>query len=344
MTTPASRIPLLVGSLGLLLCADGVPAQLPGILPAPQNVPAESAKPKLLCSDSSRAHSRTPLTRGALGANDTIPWLRVRAWRRYHDVDGGCYWGANEEEAFSSAGVSGLPTVGAVGAEALSLRSGMWRFSTQFTGSASAAADDPSSVQDNFQRFVSGGGNVSIQAERPILGSVHRFSSVTLISTGRGFLDRPKRQVTSGDTPADSTTAGSATQQSDANSINSHGGDAGLRFVYQRFQESGHRVLTLDLRGSGVGGSRDLLSSIGRSSGRPFLMGTAGVYLHLLHGDVGIRKIYGPRGFPQNRSLQLIGNIATEQPSPPPTQASPPPTTVALPPARAASLTPEGNR
>jgi len=220
------------------------------------------------------------------------------------------FWASDKIEILPAAALSPGSDKAAIYAELGSVITGAWRVAvgttlavatgngSESTGGTEAAADSEDDNADTeFQKFVAGGGNLSLSGIRPLALQNGNYDSNMVFFIPRVWANVPSL--------------------SDADNVNNFGGELAVEYQYQRYarrmktdgtleEMPDAPFITLQVRGGVVHGTNDFYRGIGRPSGGVFPYVSPTLSL-VMAGTVkvGVTYFFGPDDFRSHQNLRI---------------------------------------
>lgn len=291
----------------LVLIATAEAAHGQGVVPLPR--PRAVAQAQVAAVDSTaRANKQSDSTR--VQAIQTAQSQAARWSANWNIVTNenaaARFWASDKTEILPAAALSPGSDKAAIYTELGAVITGGWRVAVGTTlavstGSESTdeaeAAAEAADVDAEFQKFVAGGGNLSLSGIRPLALQNGNYDSNMIFLIPRAWANIPSL--------------------GDADNVDNFGGELALEYQYQRYARSMKAdgtldempdapFLTLQVRGGLVHGTNDFYRGIGRPSAGvfPYVSPTLSI---VMAGTVkvGVTYFFGPDDFRNRQNLRL---------------------------------------
>ncbi|HEX6371290.1 MAG TPA: hypothetical protein VF006_20395 [Longimicrobium sp.] len=295
--------------VGLLLCASPSYAQL---IPVPR-------LDRLVRADTTKFTGRDRLRLIRMQsriAGDSVIVI-------HNDQEGALFWNQQPTELLVGSRFAFAEEEATLHSELAAVLSGAWRFSVGSTLSVStgqgeggdnvetAAEEDDATAEKAFKTFLAGGGNLSLQAVRPIGVRGGNYNAQFLFLTPRGWVNIPTVGV--------------------SENVDNGGAEIGAEYQYHRLRtDDGAPFLVVQLRGGVAFGTAKFHESIGRTEHSPFAyLAPALNFVVQDRVKIGVLGFFGPDSFdemPRFRvNFEILGTEREEEvkgstPQPPPAQ------------------------
>jgi hypothetical protein len=214
--------------------------------------PSLSAQSLLVIPDLSRGSYQEPLAPGVVPASVDFDAIGVM-----DEVLSERFWGEASTKLLPGSRIALGSGEAALYTEIGAVNSGPWRFAVGTTLAVAGEeeeTDESAPAEENAarNRFVAGGGSLSLQGIRPlVLAQLGQYSRGGLLFVPRGWINLP--ELTSSD------------------DITDYGGELAGAVILQRHRNDGERFMTLETRSGWVYGSGDFYESVGLGDGSSFL-------------------------------------------------------------------------
>lgn len=247
------------------------------------------------------------------------------------EVQGAEFWASQKVALLPGSSLSLGSDKAALYSEMAAVHSGAWRFAVGTTLAVATDGEEDDAGEDGngdggaaqvgeeaetpsgFQKFVAGGGNLSLAALRPIGLRNGDYNSQLLFAIPRAWVNIPSLN--------------------DAADVNDYGGELALEYHYQRYARSLERTaaeldttdapfFTLQLRGGVVHGSSSFFRTIGRAEEKLFVyLAPTAQFIIQDKIKVGVTTFIGPRDFREHRGVRVNFAIVPERKAEEPEEA-----------------------